>query len=124
MVQAALDSGKSLGDEDGHWTHSAGDDSAANERGRMSTAVEPRTPSLYDMFNEILQEKKPGIDKATSSTAHQLDCYLSEVPIPGSDNPLAYWRANQGRFLDLAQMARRYVTCWDWKEIKGFIYIF
>lgn len=50
------------------------------------------------------------VRQMTSSTARQLDGYLSEVPIPRSDNPLAYWRSNHGRFPDLAKMARKYLS--------------
>ena len=50
------------------------------------------------------------VRQRTSSTAQQLDGYLSEVPIPRSDNPLAYWRNNKGRFPDLAKMARKYLS--------------
>ncbi|RXN03340.1 zinc finger BED domain-containing 4-like protein [Labeo rohita] len=47
----------------------------------------------------------------TSSTTQQLDGYLSEVPIPRSDNPLVYWKKkNHGRFPDLAKMARKYLS--------------
>ncbi|XP_039645820.1 zinc finger BED domain-containing protein 4-like [Perca fluviatilis] len=62
------------------------------------------------MFEEILQENNPNTSQKTSSTAQQLDAFLSEVPIPRSNNPLGYWRANQGRFPHLAQTARRYLS--------------
>ncbi|XP_053476498.1 CB1 cannabinoid receptor-interacting protein 1b isoform X1 [Ictalurus furcatus] len=86
--------------------HSAGDagDSADRKRSRTD---EPCTALLSDMFDEILQENNPNARQRTSSTTQQLDGYLSEVPIPRSNNPLEYWRTNQGRFPDLAQMARR-----------------
>ncbi|KAG1940260.1 zinc finger BED domain-containing protein 1-like [Pimephales promelas] len=32
------------------------------------------------------------------------------VPIPRSDDPLAYWRSNHGCFPDLAKMARKYLS--------------
>ncbi|XP_067300896.1 zinc finger BED domain-containing protein 4-like [Pseudorasbora parva] len=109
MIQAELDLGKPLGDGDGQVMHSAGDENSAESK-RARTADEPRTVSLSDMFDEILQENTPFGRQRTSSTAQQLDSYLSEVPIPRSNNPLEFWRTNQGRFPDLAQMARRYLS--------------
>ncbi len=50
------------------------------------------------------------VRQMTSSTAQQLDGYLSEVPIPRSDNTLAYWRNNHVRFPDLVNMARKYLS--------------
>ncbi|XP_073671353.1 zinc finger BED domain-containing protein 4-like [Paramisgurnus dabryanus] len=109
MIQAELDLGKPLGDGDGQVMHSAGDENSAESK-RARTTDEPRTVSLSDMFDEILQENNPFARQRTSSTAQQLDGYLSEVPIPRSNNPLEFWRTNQGRFPDLAQMARRYLS--------------
>ncbi|QQP36332.1 Uncharacterized protein FKW44_021398, partial [Caligus rogercresseyi] len=62
-------------------------------------------PSLSAMFDEIVQENDPD-PRQTSATAQQLDCYLSEVLIPRSDDPLTYWRTNRGRSPELARMAR------------------
>ncbi|XP_060931918.1 zinc finger BED domain-containing protein 4-like [Limanda limanda] len=106
MVQAELDLLKPLGDSE--VTHREGGEGAEKKRIRTTEAV--RVPSLSDMFEEILQENNPDARQTTSATAQQLDSYLSEVPIPRSDNPLTYWRTNQGRFPDLAQMARRYLA--------------
>ncbi|XP_053303387.1 zinc finger BED domain-containing protein 4 [Pleuronectes platessa] len=106
MVQAELDLLKPLGDSE--VTHREGGEGAETKRIRTTEAV--RVPSLSDMFEEILQENNPDVRQTTSATAQQLDSYLSEVPIPRSDNPLTYWRTNQGRFPDLAQMARRYLA--------------
>ncbi|XP_057181378.1 zinc finger BED domain-containing protein 4-like [Triplophysa rosa] len=107
MIQAELEP---LGDGDGQGTHSAGEAGNNTDRKRARTTDEPHTSSLSDMFEEILQEKIPNVLQRTSSTAQQLDCYLSDVPIPRSNNPLEYWRNNQSRFPDLAQMARRYLS--------------
>ncbi|XP_039607703.1 zinc finger BED domain-containing protein 4-like [Polypterus senegalus] len=109
MIQAELDLGKPLGNGDDQVMHSAGDENSAESK-RARTTDEPRTVSLSDMFDEILQENNPFARQRTSSTAQQLDGYLSEVPIPRSNNPLKFWRTNQGRFPDLAQMARRYLS--------------
>ncbi|KAI7813452.1 ubiquitin carboxyl-terminal hydrolase 33, partial [Triplophysa rosa] len=107
MIQAELEP---LGDVDGQGTHSAGEAGNNTDRKRARTTDEPHTSSLSDMFEEILQENIPNVLQRTSSTAQQLDCYLSDVPIPRSNNPLEYWRNNQSRFPDLAQMARRYLS--------------
>ncbi|XP_030274558.1 uncharacterized protein LOC115582628 isoform X3 [Sparus aurata] len=64
-------------------------------------------PRFSHMFSEILQESAPNNMQRSSSTTQQLDGYLSVVPIPRSDNPLAYWRNNKGCFPDLAKMARK-----------------
>ncbi|GAA6219501.1 zinc finger BED domain-containing protein RICESLEEPER 3-like [Lates japonicus] len=101
MVLAELDLLKPLGDSE--VTHREGGEGAKTKRIRTTEAV--RAPSLSDMFEEIL-DRDPD-SRQTSATAQQLDCYLSEVLIPRSDNPLTYWRTNRGRFPDLAQMARR-----------------
>ncbi|XP_061769757.1 zinc finger BED domain-containing protein 4-like [Nerophis ophidion] len=77
----------------------------------MRTTEAARAPSLSDMFEEILQENdSDSRQTSTGATAQQLDCYLSEILIPRSDNPLTYWRTNRDRFPDLAQMARRYLS--------------
>ncbi|XP_041641811.1 zinc finger BED domain-containing protein 4-like [Cheilinus undulatus] len=99
MIQAAMDAENPRGDGD---AHSAGEgEQSAEKRTRFSA------PSLSDMFYEILQESAPNNRQMTSSTAQQLDGYLSEAPIPRSDNPLAYRRNNQGHFSDLAKMAHK-----------------
>ncbi|KAK0131379.1 Zinc finger BED domain-containing protein 4 [Merluccius polli] len=107
MIQATMDAENPLGDR-----RSAQRRRRAEHRKRtcLSAPDEGHAPSFSDMFNEILQESAPNNRQRTSSTAQQLDGYLSEVPIPRSDNPLAYWRNNKGRFPDLAKMARRYFS--------------
>ena len=108
MIQAELDLQKPLCDGDGRMTHSAAERGDGVEKKRARTTDdELRKPLLSDMFEEILQESNPNTSQKTSSTAQQLDAFLSEVPIPRSNNPLGYWRANQGRFPHLAQTARR-----------------
>lgn len=107
MIQAELDLQKPLCDVDGGMTHSAAERGDGVEKKRARTTDdELRKPLLSDMFEEILQESNPNTSQKTSSTAQQLDAFLSEVPIPRSNNPLGYWRANQGRFPHLAQTAR------------------
>ncbi|KAM4559372.1 zinc finger BED domain-containing protein 4 [Odontesthes bonariensis] len=100
MVRAELDSLA-----DGEVTYREG----AVETKTIRTEAES-APSLSDMFDEILQENDPDPPRQTSATAQQLDCYLSEVLIPRSDDPLTYWRTNRGRFPALARMARRYLA--------------
>ncbi|KAJ4924591.1 hypothetical protein JOQ06_003544, partial [Pogonophryne albipinna] len=95
--------------------HSTGDVTQTTEkRARLSTAEEEeergQPPSLSDMFNEIMEENTTPNRLVTSSTAQQLDDYLSEVPIPRSENPLGYWRNKQDRFPDLAKVARKYLS--------------
>ncbi|XP_061129317.1 zinc finger BED domain-containing protein 4-like [Syngnathus typhle] len=107
MIQAAMDADNPLGDRP---AHSAGGEQSAEKRTRHSALDEGHAPLLSDMFNEILQESAPNNRQPTSSTAQQLDGYLSEVPISRSDDPLAYWRNNHGRFPDLAKMARKYLS--------------
>lgn len=78
---------------------------------RSRTSEEAYTPSLSEMFDEILQESTPirsGVE--TSAAAQQIEMYLAEQPIARSDNPLDYWRANKDRFPLLAQIARRYLS--------------
>lgn len=63
---------------------------------RSRTSEEAYTPSLSEMFDEILQESTPirsGVE--TSAAAQQIEMYLAEQPIARSDNPLDYWRANK-----------------------------
>ncbi|KAI2649236.1 Zinc finger BED domain-containing protein 4 [Labeo rohita] len=88
--------------------HSAGEgDQIAEKKTRLSAPDEGHAPSVSDMFTEILQEN---VRQTTSSTTQQLDGYLSEVPIPRSDNLLVYWKNNHGRFPDLAKMACKYTS--------------
>lgn len=78
---------------------------------RLRTSEEAYTPSLSEMFDEILQESTPirsGV--GTSAAAQQIETYLAELPIARSDNPLDYWRANKDRFPLLARIARRYLS--------------
>ncbi|XP_061128956.1 zinc finger BED domain-containing protein 4-like [Syngnathus typhle] len=107
MIQAAMDADNPLGDRP---AHSAGGEQSAEKRTRHSAPDEGHAPLLSDMFNEILQESAPNNRQPTSSTAQQLDGYLSEVPISRSDDPLTYWRNNHDRFPDLAKMARKYLS--------------
>ncbi|XP_034096541.1 zinc finger BED domain-containing protein 4-like [Gymnodraco acuticeps] len=110
MIQAVLD--KENPREEAA-AHSTGDVTQTTEkRARLSTAEEERgqPPSLSDMFNEIMEENTTPNRLVTSSTAQQLDDYLSEVPIPRSENPLGYWRNKQDRFPDLAKVARKYLS--------------
>ncbi|QQP37372.1 Uncharacterized protein FKW44_017613, partial [Caligus rogercresseyi] len=88
-------------------------DSLPDSEARIREGPTPRpirteaesAPSLSAMFDEIVQENDPD-PRQTSATAQQLDCYLSEVLIPRSDDPLTYWRTNRGRSPELARMAR------------------
>nr|XP_033933029.1 zinc finger BED domain-containing protein 4-like [Pseudochaenichthys georgianus] len=112
MIQAVLD--KENPREEAA-AHSTGDVTQTTEkRARLSTAEEEeergQPPSLSDMFNEIMEENTTPNRLVTSSTAQQLDDYLSEVPIPRSENPLGYWRNKQDRFPDLAKVARKYLS--------------
>ncbi|KAJ8358517.1 hypothetical protein SKAU_G00150420 [Synaphobranchus kaupii] len=86
MIQAAMDADNPLGDGP---AHSAGGEKSAEKRTRHSAPDAGHAPSLSDMFNEILQESAPN---------------------NRSDDPLAYWRNNHGRFPDLAKMARKYLS--------------
>lgn len=48
--------------------------------------------SLYDMFEEILEENEP--ERSSTSVSQQLDIFVAETPIPRSERALGYWRNN------------------------------
>ncbi|KAJ4929299.1 hypothetical protein JOQ06_004909 [Pogonophryne albipinna] len=70
----------------------------------------PREEAAAHSTGDIMEENTTPNRLVTSSTAQQLDDYLSEVPIPRSENPLGYWRSKQDRFPDLAKVARKYLS--------------
>lgn len=72
FADIVLDLGKPLGDGDCQVMHSAGDENSSESK-LARTTDEPRTVSLSDMFDEILQENNPFARQRTSSTAQQLD---------------------------------------------------
>ncbi|XP_048849254.1 zinc finger BED domain-containing protein 4-like [Brienomyrus brachyistius] len=111
MIQTAMDAENLRGDGEGA-AHSTGEgDQSAGKKTRLFAPDEGHAPSLSDMLSEILQESASNNNRQmTSSTTQQLDGYLSEVPIPRSDNPLVYWKNNHGRFPDLGKMARKYLS--------------
>ncbi|KAK0151881.1 Zinc finger BED domain-containing protein 1 [Merluccius polli] len=47
--------------------------------------------------------------RPSTSVSQQLDIFLAEAPIPRGETALGYWRNNDLRFLQLAQMARKYL---------------
>ena len=68
----------------------------------------PRT-GLHAMYAELLAEDGQHEAAADNTTSSQITLYLSEPVIPDNEQPLDFWKANEGRFPALAQAARSYL---------------
>ncbi|KAJ3607293.1 hypothetical protein NHX12_025603 [Muraenolepis orangiensis] len=85
----------------------------------------PRVGWISSMLDEIMEEAGPEPqahgDDNTAAVQSQVALYLSEPAISMSAQPLAYWRAKQGRFPALTKVARAYLSapCTS-VEIEGF----
>lgn len=100
MLQAQLDL------SDGKDAEHPPEDSPIAKKARKENK---QAPSLFDMFDEVLQENLSHGFRITP-TMPQMDAYIAETPIERNQNPLQYWRVNQARFPALAQTARKYLS--------------
>ncbi|XP_053285395.1 zinc finger BED domain-containing protein 4-like [Pleuronectes platessa] len=111
-ARAALDAlvDTSAGDETHRETADEDDHPTSVEplqkRARIDEEERER-PSLYDMFEEILQEKGP--QRPRTRVSEQLESFFAEATIPRNAAAVRYWQDHHQRFPALARIARKYL---------------
>ncbi|KAI4901092.1 hypothetical protein NFI96_010466, partial [Prochilodus magdalenae] len=77
-------------------------------REKRARADDEATCSLFDMYNEILEETQAPQENTQTTT--EVQGFLSEAPVSRKESPLQYWNNNKSRFPTIAKVARKFLS--------------
>ncbi|XP_049326832.1 zinc finger BED domain-containing protein 4-like [Astyanax mexicanus] len=93
---------------------------ASSERSEQTSELQERprekrartddqaTCSLFDMYDEILEETLTPQENTQTTT--EVQGFLSEAPVARTESPLQYWNNNKSRFPTIAKVAKKFLS--------------